>query len=247
MSNGALVVLSGGQDSTICLYAAKRQFDEVHALTFNYGQKHSREVSVATEIARAAGVVSHEVLALGPVLKSTSPLLDANAQVGQYNQASALPGGVEPTFVPARNALFLTLAANRAVALGVWDIFTGVCQADYGGYYDCRQVFIDAMVVALSQAIFGVNGAFKIHTPLMDMTKAQSIEFAWKLPGCKEAMAWTHTCYNGKEIPCGHCHACIIRARGFHEVGVADPLVLRLKRNMLLAADYPDDGLVVAE
>lgn len=233
----ALVVLSGGQDSTTCLFWAKNNFDEVHAVTFNYGQRHAIEIESAKKIAEMAGVASHEIVSLGPILKGTSPLV-SDAPLEQYADHQSLPGGLEKTFVPMRNQLFLTLAANRAYVLGITNLVTGVCQEDFGGYPDCRQVFIDAMEDACNTGTFtGEDGALeslRIHTPLMDLTKAQSVEMAIELPGAYQALAYSHTAYDGAYPPTGHDHATLLRAKGFEEAGVPDPLVLRAHHEGLM-------------
>ncbi len=218
----AVVLFSGGQDSTTCLYWARERFERVVALSIHYGQRHSVEVEAARTIAAAAGV-EHEVLEVGRILRGTSPLVSDNP-VGQYDSANDLPGGVEPTFVPARNALFLVLAANVATVLGAHDLVTGVCEADFGGYPDCRRSFIDSMEQTLGLGIDGEADAFRVHTPLMELTKADTVRLAQALPGCMEALAHSHTCYRGERPACGKCHACIIRARGFDEAGVVDPI-----------------------
>lgn len=226
----ALVVLSGGQDSTTCLYHAKMNYDEVHAVTFNYGQKHAVELQSARTIAELAGVASHEIVNVGPILAGTSPLVNPEYEVESYASADVLPGGLEKTFVPGRNALFLILAANRAYALRCNAIYTGVCQADSGGYPDCRQDFINSIQETINYGFrFDDNDPFKVEiiTPLMDLTKAESVVLAQQLPGCMEALAYSHTCYNGATPPCGTCHACLLRSRGFEDAGVADPLVER--------------------
>jgi 7-cyano-7-deazaguanine synthase len=174
-----------------------------------------------------AGVKSHEVIDMGPILKGTSPLVNSSNSVGSYKNADELPGGVEPTFVPSRNILFLTVASNRAACLGITDMTTGVCQEDFGGYYDCRRVFIDHMEKSLSEGIYGNPDTFKIHTPLMFLTKKESVELAQSLDGCMEALQYSHTCYNGQFPPCGTCHACILRARGFEQAGIEDPIKKR--------------------
>lgn len=222
----ALVVLSGGQDSTTCLAVAKKQFEEVHAVTFNYGQRHLIEIQSANAIAQAMEVDSHEIIDLGAtILKGSSPLISA-APVGRYSSAEELPGGVEPTFVPGRNILFLTVAANRAAGLGIQDIFTGVCEEDYGGYFDCRQTFVDAITMAIGEGIAGNPNHIKIHTPLMNLSKKDSVFLAKEALGdnFEYVMKLTHTCYDGVKGGCGECHACILRDRGFKEAGIDDPL-----------------------
>ncbi|MBR8832994.1 MAG: 7-cyano-7-deazaguanine synthase QueC [Stigonema ocellatum SAG 48.90 = DSM 106950] len=221
----ALCVLSGGQDSTTCAALACQQFEQVHAITFDYGQRHVVELESAIAIAKAFNLASHEIIQLGPILKGTSPLV-SDTSLGQYNSTEELPGGVEPTFVPARNILFLTLAGNRAAVLNIKDIFIGVCEADFAGYYDCRQVFVDAMAKAIGEGIWGVPDSFIIHTPLMQLTKAESVNLAVEVLGDRfeEIFALTHTCYAGIKGGCGKCHACLIRDRGFSQAGVSDPI-----------------------
>ena len=221
----ALVILSGGQDSTTCVAVAKNKFDGIHTITFDYGQRHKVELESAEAISQMTGALTHEVIQLGPVLAGDSPLISKN-ELGKYDSASDLPDGVEPTFIPGRNILFLTIASNRAYCLGVKDIFTGVCQEDFAGYWDCRQVFIDAMQIAISQGIAGSDSHFKIHTPLMDLNKAQSVLLAKDelKDEFESVMAKTHTCYDGIRGGCGKCHACHLRDRGFKEAGIDDPL-----------------------
>lgn len=221
----ALVILSGGQDSTTCAALAVQQFDKVCAVTFDYGQKHAIEIESAQDVSAALGIRHHEFIHLGPILKGTSPLI-SGATLGQYDSADQLPGGVEPTFVPGRNLLFLTLAANRAAVLGITDLFTGLCEEDFGGYFDCRKVFVDAMATALGEGIWGTPDAFTIHTPLMHLNKADSVRLAADVLGDRfdEVMGLTHTCYAGVKGGCGKCHACHLRDRGFREAGIADPI-----------------------
>ena len=155
MTEKALVVLSGGQDSTTCLFWAIKEYgvENVHAITFNYGQRHVREIEAATKIAQLAGVADrHEVCTLGDILRSTSPLV-SGSELEQYADHQSLPGGLEATFVPMRNTLFLTIAANRAYELRAFNIVTGVCEEDFGGYPDCRQVFIEALEDAFNHSI----------------------------------------------------------------------------------------------
>lgn len=227
----ALIVLSGGQDSTTCAFYAKDMGYELHAVTFDYGQRHSVELEAAERIGELVGAKSHEFIVLGKgVLHSTSPLVSSN-KLEQYKDCRHLPGKLEKTFVPMRNQMFLTIAANRAYELGCTAMFTGVCQEDSGGYPDCRQAFIDAVEDACAFGTFtGEDGAparLKIMTPLMDLTKAQEIALSLKLPGCYSALAYSHTAYDGQFPPLGHDHATLLRARGFEDAGVPDPLILR--------------------
>lgn len=224
----ALVVLSGGQDSTTCLYLALSACDEVHAVTFNYGQKHVCEIYSARNIASMAGIADrHEIVHLDDILKGTSPLVNPNVQLEQYKDHQSLPGGIEKTFVPMRNQLFLTLAANRAVVLGCDTIYTGVCEEDYGGYPDCRRVFIEALQYAINLSLDGTAGPLVISSPLMRMSKAATVKLALRLPGCYKALAYSHTAYNGQFPPTSNDHANLLRAKGFEMAGVPDPLVLR--------------------
>lgn len=228
----ALIVFSGGQDSTTCLAMALHMGFECYLLTINYGQRHAIEIDSARKIAELAGLTHrHEVLRVDNILKSTSPLV-SDAELEQYADHASLPGGLEKTFVPMRNQLFLTLAANRAVALGCTSIFTGVCQEDFGGYPDCRRVFIDAVEEAINLGTEGIE--IEIITPLMNLTKAESVHLAAKLPRCMEYLAYSHTAYDGAYPPVGHDHATLLRAKGFEEAGLPDPLVVRAYHEQLM-------------
>lgn len=228
----AVVVLSGGQDSTTCLFLAKDAGMEVHAVTFDYNQRHRIEVQAARKIAALANVYSHEVIELGPILKGTSPLVNTGTELEQYVDHQSLPGGVEKTFVPMRNQLFLTIAANRAFVLGAKVLITGLCEEDFGGYPDCRRAFVDVLEQACNLGTFtyetpGTPGPLEIRTPLMSLTKRETVSLAMGLPGCYEALAWSHTGYDGAYPPTGHDHATLLRAKGFEEAGIPDPLMLR--------------------
>lgn len=227
MRTRALVVLSGGQDSTTCLFWAKHHYDEVHAITFDYGQRHEVEIQSAIAVAALAEVQSHEVIAVPDILRGTSPLVNDAASVEEYRDAASLPGGIEKTFVPMRNTLFLTIAANRAVVLGCTDIVTGVSQEDYGGYPDCRELFIRKLQHAFQESLQGAASIF-IVTPLLYRTKAETVQMACELGAeCWTALGLSHTCYKGETPPCGKCHACLLRAKGFAEAGFTDPLLDR--------------------
>lgn len=237
----ALVILSGGQDSTTCLYWAQQRYDDVHAITFDYGQRHRREISCATVIAKSAGVASHEVVRLGPILAGKSPLVSDN-NLEQYKDHLSLPGGLEKTFVPMRNQLFITIAANRAYVLGCAALVTGVSQEDYGGYPDCRESFIQAITEACNLGTFTEDSdcpeGLKIETPLMNLSKAETVLLAIGIPGCYGALAYTHTGYDGVYPPIGKDHASLLRAKGFEEAMVPDPLVLRAACSGLMS--YPN-------
>lgn len=228
----AVVVLSGGQDSTTCLYWALDQGYDVAAITFNYGQRHAREIQAAMDISIVAMVQSWRCVDVGEdILVSSSPLTDKSANLEQYKDHASLPGGLEKTFVPMRNQFFLTLAANWAHSIGASVLVTGVCQEDFGGYPDCRRVFIDALETACNLGTFtgeeGALGPLRILTPLMYMTKKQTVELALALPECYGALQHSHTAYDGQYPPMGKDHATLLRDKGFEEAGVPDPLWLR--------------------
>lgn len=223
--SSALVVLSGGQDSTTCLYWAKRAAEVVHAITFDYGQRHVAEVEAAMLIAERACVQSHTIVQLGPVFGGESPLTSKNS-VPLYSSLAEVEAiqGVASTFVPGRNIGFLALAASHAVALGCTSLVTGICQTDYSGYPDCRESFRVAMEKALREGLD--KSTFRIVAPLMDLTKAESVKLARTLPGCWEALAFSHTCYSG-EFPPQPTAATWLRVKGFLEAGEKDPLLMR--------------------
>lgn len=228
----AVVVLSGGQDSTTCLAYAKKQYDEVACVTFDYGQLHVREIECAKIIAKLMGVgYFHDIVRMPDILKGTSPLVNRGQALEQYQDWQSLPGGLEKTFVPMRNQLFLTIAANRAAVWGACALVTGVCEEDYGGYPDCRLEFIcklrDAIRSGMAVDENDPFASFDIDTPLMHMSKADSIHFAMDYPGCYGALGFSHTAYDGQYPPLGHDHATLLRAKGFEQAGVPDPLVVR--------------------
>lgn len=234
-----VVVLSGGQDSVTCLALAREAYPTVHAVTFNYGQAHAVEIEAAVKAAEVLRADSHEVLHLpGGILSSTSPLVNNEEKLDLYENADALPTeGIEQTFVPMRNDLFLTIAANRAVALGAQTIFTGVSQEDFGGYPDCRATFIRSKQHAINEALgfsgFSFTDGIRIKTPLINLSKKQTVLLALEVQMRSglpvwEALSHSHTCYAGQVPPCGKCHACLLRQRGFEDAGLEDPLLTRV-------------------
>lgn len=237
----ALVILSGGQDSTTCLFWAREFYDEVHAITFNYGQRHSIEIDAALKVAEMAGVRSHEVIDVPGCLESTSPLTDPSAELERYADPEQMEATIgdrrEITFVPMRNALFLTIAANRAEVLGITDIITGVCQMDNANYDDCREVFIRATEQYINTALghdHRGTPAIRIVTPLLHCTKEQTVHMAFANPACWAALAYSHTSYDGKYPPVDMNHANVLRADGFAKAGRPDPLVVRAWREGLM-------------
>jgi 7-cyano-7-deazaguanine synthase len=237
LESKCLVVLSGGQDSTTCLFWAKENYDVVHAVTFDYGQRHRIEIEAAKRVASMAGVASHEIIEIPNILKSTSPLV-SGTPLEQYSDpeqmAQVIGGRVELTFVPLRNTMFLTIAANRAVALGAYDIITGICQEDNANYPDCTESFRVDYEYALNSSLGTRFGTYKVVAPLMFKSKAESALLAHDLPGCWEALAYSHTSYDGKYPPTDMNHSNVLRADGFHKAGLPDPLVIRAWKEGLM-------------
>ena len=221
----AIVLLSGGQDSTTSLFWAKTHFDEVEAVSINYGQRHATELHAAGTIAALAGVRRTQVDL--PVLTDLggSALVDAGRALTRDGGIvdAAMPQGLPSSFVPGRNMLFLAIAAAFAVSRGARDIVTGVCQTDFSGYPDCRREFVDAMERAATLAMPSSSGPLRILTPLMYLAKAETVKLALRLPGCMGALKHSITCYEGKQPGCGVCAACVLRAKGFAEAGYGDP------------------------
>lgn len=207
-NESALVCLSGGQDSTTCLYWALKHFTHVEAVCFSYGQKHALEVEVARRIAEKAGV-AFSLLDLSLLGQMThNALTDASVVMDKEKPADALPN----TFVPGRNMLFLTLAAIKAYEKGIRNLVTGVSQTDFSGYPDCRDTFIRSLNVSLNLAM---ESQFVIHTPLMWLDKEQEWELADELGVFDLVRNETLTCYNGVMADgCGECPACKLRRAG---------------------------------
>ena len=223
----ALVVLSGGQDSTTCLYWAISKWGkgQVEAVSFDYGQRHRIELDCAATIARKAGIP----LTLLPIdtlraLGGSSLVGNAGPVAGQDATNPHLPA----SFVPGRNLVFLTFAAALAYQKQIHHLVTGVAQTDYSGYPDCRKGTLDALEQALQ---LGMEWELHIHTPLMFMTKGETVSLAIQ-QGSLEALADSHTCYEGVYPPCGKCASCLLRAKGFQEVGIADPLLTRTQQSI---------------
>lgn len=218
-----LVLLSGGQDSTTCLFWAlcrrRSEVGVVEAVCFDYGQRHARaELEAAERIAELADVKLYRARiswgggALASALTTDAPI-------------ETRPDGLPSTFVPGRNAVFLSMAAGLAAQNGHRSVVIGASAVDFSGYPDCRPDFIAAMSHALALAL-GVPD-FRIVAPLILESKASTVrmarEIAADLPRCWQAIGMSWTCYLGGAVPCGECPACVLRAKGFAEAGVADP------------------------
>lgn len=204
----ALIVFSGGQDSTTCLFWAKKHFRSVEALTFSYGQRHAIEVQMAEKIARKADVPWHhmDVSFIGRLGRNS--LTDSSVVMDQEKPADGPPN----TFVPGRNLFFMSIAAVFARERGINHLVTGVSQTDFSGYPDCRDAFIKSLNVTLN---LGMEEQFVIHTPLMWIDKEQTWEMADKLGVLDLVRNDTLTCYNGiAGDGCGHCPACTLRREG---------------------------------
>lgn len=206
----ALVIFSGGQDSTTCLLQAIQQYgqENVEAITFQYGQRHALELEKAAWIARDLNI--KQTIIDTSVMQSITynALMDSDAEIAQTD--NQLPN----TFVDGRNALFLLYAAIYAKSQGITDIIIGVCETDFSGYPDCRDIFIKSMNVTLNLAM---DYSFNLITPLMWLTKAETWALADQLGRLDYIIQHTHTCYLGVEGGCHECPSCILREKGLHE------------------------------
>jgi len=220
----AVVLLSGGLDSYTAAAIAKADGFVLNALTIHYGQRHAREVEAARLVGRSLGVARHQELSVD-LRGIGGSSLTADIDVPRDRDLS--DEGIPSTYVPARNTVFLSLALGWAEALDARDIIIGVNALDYSGYPDCRPAFIHAFEALAAVATrAGVEGArFHVHTPLIHMTKAEIIRKGLDL-GLDYGL--THSCYDPlpSGTPCGRCDSCLLRARGFLEAGVIDPLLL---------------------
>jgi 7-cyano-7-deazaguanine synthase len=221
----AVVLLSGGLDSTTTLALAAAEGFQSYALSFDYGQRHKIEIAAAGRIAKALGACEHRVAKIDREIFSRSALTDDLA-VPKSRPAAEIARGIPVTYVPARNTIFLAHALAWAESIGATDIFIGVNALDYSGYPDCRPEFITAFEKMANLATkAGVEGgSFKIHTPLSGMSKAEIIRKAGEL-GIDFSL--THSCYDPAPDgrACGLCDSCQLRRKGFREAGVEDPIL----------------------
>ncbi len=214
----ALVLLSGGLDSTVCLGLALRDGYEVWTVSFDYGQRHSGELAAARAVAEAMGVPSarRRVLPLHAIFSGSA--LTGDTPVPLDRSAAEIGAGIPTTYVPARNLVFLSLATALAEPLACRDLFIGVNALDYSGYPDCRPEFI---VAFQSAARLGTASPLEVHMPLVAKTKAEIARIGHDL---RLPLALTLSCYLGVQPACGRCDACQLRRKGFAEAGLEDPL-----------------------
>ncbi|MFP1739048.1 7-cyano-7-deazaguanine synthase QueC [Lonsdalea quercina] len=206
----AVVVFSGGQDSTTCLIQALKQYDHVHCVTFDYGQRHRAEIDVAAELAQRLGACAHKVLDVRLLNElAVSSLTRDNIPVPDFDENQ---DGLPSTFVPGRNILFLTLAAIYAYQVGADTVITGVCETDFSGYPDCRDEFVKALNKGVA---LGLAKDIRFVTPLMWLDKAETWALADHYQQLDTIRHHTLTCYNGiKGDGCGQCAACHLRQKG---------------------------------
>lgn len=213
LAKEAVILLSGGQDSATCLAWALHEGFSVKAIQFDYAQRHRIELELAKQLCLKLNI---DLVRMSvPQFAQLNPnSLTHNLPLSQ--QHNQLPS----SFVPGRNLIFLNLAAIYAYQFGITELITGVCQTDYSGYPDCRETFIESAQSSLSLAL---DRPIKIHTPLMHLSKADTVRLMARLK-CLEWYALTHTCYEGQSPACGKCPACQLRLKGFKEAGLKDPL-----------------------
>ncbi|MCA0992345.1 7-cyano-7-deazaguanine synthase QueC [Pseudalkalibacillus hwajinpoensis] len=220
MSKKAVIVLSGGLDSTTCMGMAKEQGYELYPITFHYGQKHNREVEQAKKVANYYNAPDHRIVNISFLNQiGGSALTDDSIDVPTDMDEDEIP----VTYVPARNMIFLSLASAYAEVIGAEAIYIGVSAVDYSGYPDCRPEFIESMneTVNLATKAGATGSEMKIETPLINLTKADTVSEGLRLNVPYEL---TTSCYNGEEEACGECDSCRLRLKGFEEAGAVDPI-----------------------
>ncbi|MBM7614115.1 7-cyano-7-deazaguanine synthase QueC [Alkaliphilus hydrothermalis] len=218
----AVVLLSGGLDSTTCMAVAKSEGYQLYPVSFDYGQRHNRELALAKKVATYFEAKDHKIFTIQNV--GGSALTDSNIDVPEYEGDGEIP----VTYVPARNILFLSYALGYAEVIGAEAIYIGVSSVDYSGYPDCRPEFIEAFqqVVNVGTAA-GVKGkGIDIKTPLMKLSKADTVKLGLEL-GAPYHL--TTSCYKGGEEACGVCDSCVLRLKGFEEAGGEDPIPYKSK------------------
>jgi 7-cyano-7-deazaguanine synthase len=222
----AVVLLSGGLDSATTLAIAKQTGFSLYALTFRYGQRHQREVEGARWVARSIGVVEHKIIPIDMGGIGGSALTDLTMEVPKDREDLGSSDQIPVTYVPARNTIFLSYALAWGEVLEAFDIFLGVNATDFSGYPDCRHDYIRAFETMANLATAAGTqhkGTFRIHTPIINMTKGQTILSGMKL---NVDYSLTHSCYDPDREgrSCGRCDSCRIRLKGFHDAGLEDPI-----------------------
>lgn len=227
----AVVILSGGQDSSTCALWAREYFEGVGGVccvSFDYGQRHRLELIAARQVSEILGL-PHTILPCSFVSVDSSPLTNPKAELETYSDYDSMDkiigSRVEKTYVPHRNLTFLVQAASYAHSVGANVLVVGVCEADNANYPDCRAEFVESAQRTLQLSLG--DPSFRIEAPLISMSKAQSIAMALTYPQGEEVLAHSHTCYAGEFPPCGKCHSCVLRAEGFRQAGIGDPLLVR--------------------
>ncbi|MGQ9456002.1 MAG: 7-cyano-7-deazaguanine synthase QueC [Armatimonadota bacterium] len=218
----AVVLLSGGIDSSTAAMVARSEGYQLYSLTFKYGQRHEREIESARKVAASIGVVEHVVFSID-LNKIAASALTGYYKVPLDRSEAEIASGIPLTYVPARNIIFLAIALSYAETIGSRDIFIGVNQIDYSGYPDCRSEFIEAFErMANLGTKAGVEGdKFRIHTPLINLSKVEIVKLGTRL-GLDYGLTWS--CYLGDAKPCGRCDSCKLRLAAFERAGLHDPL-----------------------
>ena len=212
-------LLSGGLDSSTVIYYAKSQNYELYALTFNYGQRHFKEIEAAKKIAEAVGAREHKILKIDLTQIGSSALTDQNMEVPTNRDIEEMSNDIPITYVPMRNTIFLAFAAAYAEVIGATTIFAGMNIVDYSGYPDCRPEYVKAMERVIHPGSKAQN--ITIKTPIIRMNKREIIQLGNKL-GVPYEKTWS--CYKGEDKACGKCDSCILRLNGFEEAGLIDPI-----------------------
>jgi len=217
-NNHAIVIFSGGQDSTTCLGWAKNRFDTVEAITYDYGQRHKIELTQAAKIASMMGI-KHTIFKISELAQLGNSSLIGNE--GDINAAHQTNETLPSSYVPNRNAMFFTIAHAYAQKIGFSNLITGVCQTDYSGYPDCRENFVQTLERALN---LGSDENITFHYPLMELTKEETFKLAYDEGVLDMVIEYSHTCYEGDRTQrhvwgygCGKCPSCVLRQRGFEE------------------------------
>lgn len=223
-----IVLFSGGIDSTTSLYWALKRFERVHSLTFDYGQRHRIEISMAQRLARKLGI-PQKILQIDLKQIGGSSLTDTKIPLPEYEKLEEMEEGLPPTYVPFRNGIFLALAAGWAEVEGIKDIICGFNIIDSPHYPDTRKQFVEAMEEAINQGTTASlnEQKMRILAPFVKMKKSQIIKEGLSLGA---DYSYSVSCYSGEEIPCQKCSSCFLRQKAWEEVGQRDPLILRLEK-----------------